>query len=69
KDKKLDHVAGCLVAFAIQLSFERGYYGFTSLLPKTQLIPLYIEKYGFSQYGRYLAIEGKEAIKLNQKYV
>mgnify|MGYP001801251517 CR=1 FL=1 len=69
KHKKLDYVAGCLVAFAIQVSFEQGYYGFTSLLPKTQLIPLYKEKYGFSQYGRYLAIEGKEAIKLIQKYV
>lgn len=69
KKKKIERVAGCLLAFAVQISFENGYSGFTSLVPKTKLIDLYIEKYGFSQYGRQLAIEGKEAIKLVQKYL
>jgi len=63
KLKKVDRVAGCLLAFAIQLAFEKGYLGFTSLVPKTELIRLYVNKYGFSQFGRQLAIERQEAIK------
>lgn len=69
KNKQIDRVAGCLLAFAAQLSFEKGYLGFTSLLPKTELIKLYINKYGFSQFGRQLAVETKEVIKLIQKYL
>jgi len=69
KNKQIDRVAGCLLAFAAQLSFEKGYLEFTSLLPKTELIKLYINKYGFSQFGRQLAVETKEAIKLIQKYL
>jgi len=69
KSKKIDRIAGCLISFATQVSFEKGYLGFTSLVPKTLLINLYVEKYGFTQYGRQLAIEGKAAIKLIQKYL
>lgn len=69
KDKKVDRIAGCLLAFAVGLSFEKGYLGFTSLVPKTELIDLYVEKYGFTQYGRQLAIEGDDGIKLIQKYL
>lgn len=69
KKKKIDRVAGCLLAFAIQVSFEKGYLGFTSLIPKTELINLYVNKYGFSQFGRQLAIEKREAISLIQKYL
>lgn len=69
KGKKIDRIAGCLLAFGAQVSFEKGYLGFTSLLPKTELIDLYIKKYGFSQYGRQLAIERKSAIALIQKYL
>ena len=69
RNKKIDWIAGCLLAFAVQVSFAKGYLGFTSLVPKKELIELYIEKYGFSQYGRQLAIEGKEAIALVQKYL
>ncbi|MDP4820440.1 MAG: hypothetical protein NWR67_05510, partial [Saprospiraceae bacterium] len=69
KKKKIERIAGCLLAFAVQISFEHGYSGFISLVPKTKLIDLYVEKYGFSQYGRQLVIEGKEAIKLVQKYL
>lgn len=69
KSKKVDKIAGCLIAFACQVAFEKGYIGFTSLVPKTLLIPLYMKKYGFSQYGRQLAIEGKDAINLIQKYL
>jgi len=69
KKKKIDKIAGCLLAFAVQVAFEKGYLGFTSLVPKTELIELYVKKYGFSQYGRQLAIERKAAIKLIQKYL
>lgn len=67
--KKIDRIAGCLIAFASQIAFEKGYLGFTSLMPKTKLINLYITKYGFSQYGRQLAIEQETSIKLIQKYL
>ncbi len=69
KDKQVDRVGGCLLAFAAGLSFERGYLGFISLVPKTELIDHYVEKYGFTQYGRQLAIDGEDAIKLIQKYL
>ena len=69
KNKKLDGVAGCLLAYAAQLAFEKGYLGFISLVPKTELIALYVQKYGFTQYGRQLAIERKSAIQLIQKYL
>lgn len=69
KSKQIDRIAGCLIAFAVQISFEKGYAGFTSLVPKTVLIKLYIQKYGFSKYGSQLAIDGKAAISLIQKYL
>ena len=69
KLKKVDRIAGCLLAFAAQLAFEKGYFGFVSLIPKTELIELYIGKYGFSRVGRQLAIERQVAIRLIQKYL
>ena len=67
--KKVDWITGCMIAFAAQISFEKGYQGFVSLLPKTVLIDYYIKKYGFSQYGRNLAIDTRGSIKLIQKYL
>lgn len=69
RDKKIDRIAGCLLAFAAQVAFENGYQGFVSLVPKTELIKLYVNKYGFSQYGRQLAIEKRDAINLIQKFL
>lgn len=69
QSKKIDRIAGCLLAFAVQVSFENGYSGFVSLVSKTELINLYVKKYGFTQYGRQLAMEGKEAILLIEKYL
>ena len=37
RNKKIKHVGGCLIAFACQLAFIRGYAGFVSLKPKTRL--------------------------------
>jgi len=69
KDKQIDFIAGSLIAFAAENAFIRGYYGFVSLMPKTQLIDLYQDKYGFRQYGRYLGIEGTFSQKLINKYL
>ncbi|MEZ4989832.1 MAG: GNAT family N-acetyltransferase [Saprospiraceae bacterium] len=69
KDKELDFIAGCLIAFAAEIAIKRGYYGFVSLEPKTQLIDHYQNKYGFRQYGRYLGIEGPASQTLVNKYI
>lgn len=69
RNKEIEGIAGCLLAYSVQLSFGKGYGGFTSLIPKTRLITLYVNKYGFSQYGRQLAIEGNAAIQLIKKYL
>jgi hypothetical protein len=47
KDKSLDYIGGCLIAFACRESFKRGHEGCIFLVPKTSLIDHYIEKYGF----------------------
>jgi hypothetical protein len=67
--KEIDNIAGCLLAFACELAYERGYYGFVSLQPKSQLIDLYQSQYGFRQYGRLLAVEQKSAQRLINKYL
>lgn len=67
--KERDHIAGCLIAFAVENAFKRGYYGFVSLEPKTVLIDHYRQKYGFRQYGRYLGIEGTASQLLIDKYL
>jgi hypothetical protein len=69
RTKEIDYIAGCLLAFACELAFERGYFGFVSLQPKTQLIDLYQNRYGFPQYGRLLAVEQASAKQLIDKYL
>ncbi len=69
KMKVFDKVAGCLLAYAAQLSFENNYGGFTSLVPKTELIELYVKKYGFKQIGKQLALDGMDAVRIINKYL
>lgn len=69
KDKEIDSIAACLIAFAAALAYKRGYFGFVSLEPKTKLIDHYQAKYGFRQYGRYLGIEGLASQALISKYL
>jgi hypothetical protein len=69
KTRTLDHIAGCLIAYACALAFSRGYEGFVSLQPKTRLIDLYQDKYGFRQYGRLLAVEYEISKQLIDKYI
>ena len=67
--KKVDWIAGCLFAYAVQFSVDLGYDGFVSLIPKTELIPLYKNKYGFQMAGRNMALFGKPAFYLMNKYL
>lgn len=45
KKKKLDRIAGTLIAFACRESFKRGHEGYIFLTPKTKLIDHYEAKY------------------------
>ena len=67
--KRLDRIAGCLIAYACSLAFKRGYGGFVSLMPKTKLIDLYQEKYGFRQFGRMLAVQFEASAELIKNYI
>ncbi len=67
--KTLDHIAGCLIGFACGIAFRKGYEGFVSLLPKTRLIDLYQEKYGFRQYGRLLALVHEQSKRVIDQYL
>ncbi|MCB9304831.1 MAG: hypothetical protein H6566_29735 [Lewinellaceae bacterium] len=69
KSKSVENIAGCLIAFACHIAFDRDYFGFVSLQPKTQLMELYQEKYGFRQYGRLLAVEQESSKALIDKYL
>lgn len=67
--KTVRPIAACLIAYAVKIAFLKGYGGFVSLLPKTQLLDYYISQYGFAPYGRHLAIEGNTAYTLILKYL
>ncbi|MFM9947847.1 MAG: hypothetical protein ACKV1O_07920 [Saprospiraceae bacterium] len=69
KVKKYDRIAGCLLAYACQLAFERSYDGFVSLTPKTRLIDHYCTVYGFQQFGRQLGLGYEAAIALIKKFL
>ena len=62
-------VAGNLVAFACKVSFQRGYEGNVSFLPKSQLVEHYEKTLGaFHLGGRVMIIETIPALKLIGKY-
>lgn len=69
RHKTYDYIAGCLIAFACSLAFEKKYDGFVSLEPKTNLIQHYNEKYGFKTYGAFMAVEAEHAKFLIKKYL
>lgn len=69
KSKKYDRIPGCLIGFACQLSFKRGYGGFVSLTPKTALINYYQEKFGFVQIGIQMAVFMEHSQAIINKYV
>jgi len=67
KLKTIKNIGGCLIAFVCKEAFKRGYSGFVSLIPKTELISHY-EKYGFSKVGTHMVISSFESHKLILKY-
>lgn len=66
--KQYDHIPGCLIAFACQMAFEKGYDGFVSLIAKTKLIDYYRNKFGFSSMGTHMVVFGASAQEIIIKY-
>ncbi|MEO0686620.1 MAG: hypothetical protein AAFY76_16655 [Cyanobacteria bacterium J06649_11] len=69
RDKQIDKIAGCLIAFAARLSFEKGYVGIVTLEPKPNLFKLYESKYGFEEIGYLVMTSGENSILLMNKYL
>jgi hypothetical protein len=67
--KKIDNIAGCLIAFAARISFKKGYDGMVTLEPKNKLISHYRDKYGFEDVGYMMIIKGRPANELTKKYL
>lgn len=71
--RKFDRVAGVLIAYACQKSFELGknsYKGYLTFESKTSLISLYQEKYGATlALGQRMFIEPKTGYQLIEKYL
>jgi len=67
--KMYSGVPANLVAFACQLSFQRGYDGNISFISKSQLVRHYEESLGAIHVGgRLMVIETPAALKLIDKY-
>jgi len=69
KDKSILHIPGCLIAYACKLSFKRGYEGFVSLTPKTQLKKYYNKIYGFIPIGIQMAVLEEISEAIIKKYI
>jgi hypothetical protein len=74
--KKLDKIAGCLIAYACRESFKRGHDGFVFLTPKTELITHYASKYGMKywpplglQLEGHMIIEERQSRELIKQYL
>jgi hypothetical protein len=72
KDKRYDHVAGCLIAHACKESFKKegGYKGYLVFVSKTSLMKLYMEKYGAEiAVGQRMFISPEQGEQLIDKYL
>ena len=69
KDKEIEGIPGNLIGFACEMSFSKGYDGFVSLYPKTQLVKYYHEKFGFMQVGRNMAVFLEVSQSIIEKYL
>lgn len=68
--KKLDNVAGCLIAYVCQIAIDNGFEGFVRIDPKTVLYNHYIKKYGFMPFTRrYLYSNYETSNKLIDQYL
>lgn len=68
RTKQIDNIAGCLISYCCKLAFEKGYDGFVSLIPKTQLINYYKQTYGFVQVGTQMAVFNEQSRLIISKY-
>ena len=66
--KRLDRIAGSLLAFVCRISFESQFDGYVYLIPKTYLIKVYREKYGFNNTGTAMFSDTVNSKILIQKY-
>ena len=69
QEKRYDYIAGCLFGFTCRMAFRKGYEGYVSLYPKTELIKYYKEQYGFQQFGKNMFIELSKSEELVNKYL
>ncbi|MFK7978888.1 MAG: hypothetical protein AB8G86_02810 [Saprospiraceae bacterium] len=69
RKKIYDNIAGCLIAHTCEIAFEKNYDGFVSLKPKTEIVELYKNKYGFSEMGQFLFTELNNSESLIKKYL
>lgn len=67
--KQYDLIPGCLIGFACQMAFEKGYGGFVSLVSKTKLIDYYRNKFGFLSMGNHMVVFGESAQEIIVKYL
>lgn len=69
KNKMYDNIAGILIAFTCKVAYEKGCFGFVSLVSKTVLREHYTNKYGFLPQGRHLYSDGANSLKLISNYL
>lgn len=69
RNKMYEGIAGCLIAFACTIAFQKDYDGFVSLIPKSELINHYKNKYGFREFGTHLFLEGERSDFLIKQYL
>ena len=69
RNKVHDRVAGCMIAFACDLAAKK-YEGYTcvSLVPKTNLVNHYMQKYRMIDGGRQLYLERETMDYIINKY-
>jgi hypothetical protein len=68
RDKKIKNIPGSLISYACKVAFQKGYDGFVSLIPKTELIDYY-KSYGFVQVGAHMAVFLEASRLLILKYI
>ncbi len=69
KGKLYEGIAGCLISFACREALTRyGDLACVSLIPKTELKPHYLSKYGMLPGGKHVFLERKGLLDLIKKY-
>jgi hypothetical protein len=76
KNKKIDYIAGCLIAHACRESIKRGHDGFVFLTPKARLVAHYSDHYGMdycpplgSNLTGSMIADSKVALALIRRYL